>query len=236
MPPGIFVALAFCLAALQFKKHRKQSLLWAGFALLLWAGSLGPVGNRALAGLEYVYLPPEDLKADAVIVLSAGIKETAPETFGSAALSNLSLERAVEAARIYRRYKLPLLITGGAVFSRGTEADAIKKQLVSLGVPAANIFTEGRSRDTRENALFSKPICDEKGFKRIALVTSAYHMRRAVWTFEKAGFKEVVPWPVGYSSSIRTRSYWMDYLPGSSDTLRKAIQERLGLLFYRLSM
>ena len=211
--------------------------MWAAFGLLLWVASLGPVGRAALAGLEYAYLPPAaEVKADAIVVLSAGILEGAPEPFGGAALSGVSLERAVEAVRVYGKYKLPLIVTGGAVFSRGSEAGAIKRYMVSLGVPENRIFTEERARDTRENALFSKKLCDEKGYERIVLVTSAYHMRRSVWAFKKAGFVELIPWPAGYVSAHGGRNTLLDYLPASCDPLRRAFQERLGLLFYRLSM
>ncbi len=236
MPPGVFVTLAFCIAAVKLIKSRKQAALWAAFAVLLWGASLNPVGKAALSGLEYAYLPPSEVKADAVVILSAGIQEGAPQPFGCAALSGVSVERAAEAARLYRKYNLPLVITGGAAFSRGSEAGAIKQYLVSLGVPENRMLTEERARDTSENALFSKRLCDEKGYRRIVLVTSAYHMRRSVWAFEKAGFRDIVPWPVGYSSATGGQTCWMDCLPGSYDLLRRAAQERLGLLYYRLLM
>ncbi|MEI7530263.1 MAG: YdcF family protein, partial [Elusimicrobiota bacterium] len=78
IPPGIFVVLALCLAARQFRKNRKQAAAWAVFALLMWAAASGPPGNMALAGLEYSYLPPAEVKADAIVILSAGIEEGGP--------------------------------------------------------------------------------------------------------------------------------------------------------------
>jgi uncharacterized SAM-binding protein YcdF (DUF218 family) len=234
LPPGVFVALAFCMAAARIKKNRKQAMCWAGFAMLMWAAATRPAAYMALAGLEYAYLPPAEVRADAVVVLSGGIREGAPETFGGAALSGPSLERASEAARVYRRYKLPLVVTGGSAFSKEPEAAAIKKYLVSLGVPAGRILTEALARDTRENAVFSKKLCDEKGYKRIVLLTSAYHMRRSVWSFEHAGFKEIIPWPTAYNTSLKECRVWADYLPSSFEGLNKALHERLGLLFYRI--
>lgn len=236
IPPGIFVALAFCLAALQFRKNRKQALAWAGFASLMWAAAAAPLGNAVLAGLEYSYLPPAEIKADAVVVLSAGIQERGPGSSGAPALSGLSLERAVEAARIYRRYKLPLVITGGAAFSRGPEAPVIKEYLVSLGVPAKDIFTEDRARDTWENAVFSRQLCGEKGYKKPLIVTSAYHMRRAMWSFKRAGLEGAIPYPTAYRSSKGRHWHFTDLLPGGGGTLLGlALHEYLGLAFYAIN-
>jgi uncharacterized SAM-binding protein YcdF (DUF218 family) len=234
LPPGLFSALAFCLAALRFRKDRKQALTWAGFALLIWAASIKPVGDLALARLEYAYPPPVEIKADAVVLLSGGIQEGVPEPLGVPELTGASLDRALAAAGIYRRYKLPVLVTGGTVFSRVSEAGEIKKYLISLGVPQEEIFTEELARDSRENAVFSKKICDEKGYKRVALVTSAYHMRRAVWSFKKAGFKDLVPCPAAYKTSKAPEYYYIDFLPCSGENLRVAIHEYLGSVFYRL--
>ena len=235
IPPGIFVALALCLAARQFRKDRKQAAAWAGFALLMWAAAAGPLGNMLLAGLEYSYLPPAEVKADAVVILSAGIEEGGPGSLGVPTLSAASLERASEAVLIYRRYKLPLVITGGTVFSRGPEASVIKEYLVSLGVPPKDISTEERARDTWENAVFAKKLCDEKGYKKPLIVTSAYHMRRAMWSFKKAGFGGAVPYPTAYKSSKRPRFQYTDLLPGNYRPLALALHEYLGLIFYAIN-
>ncbi|MFA6435475.1 MAG: YdcF family protein [Elusimicrobiales bacterium] len=235
LPPGIFSVLAFCLAALWSGKGRKQSLPWAGFAALIWAASIAPSGDLALSRLEYAYLPPAELKADAVVLLSGGILEGAPEPFGMPGLSPLSLERASAAAGIYRRYKLPIIVTGGAAVSGGSEAAAIKKYLVDTGVPQEKIFTEERARDSWENAVFSKTIFDAKGYKKAAIVTSAFHMRRAVWSFEKAGFKAPVPYPAAYRTSRTPKYRYADFLPGTGENLSKAMHEYLGLAFYRIA-
>ena len=235
LPPGLFSVLAFCLAALRFRKDRKQSLIWAGFALLIWAVSINSVGNIALSRLEYAYLPPAELKADAVVLLNGGIQEGVPELFGIPELPDASLKRTLAAAAIYQRYKLPVIVTGGTAFSSVSEAGVIKKYLISLGVPQEKVFIEERARDTRENAVFSKIICDEKGYKKVAIVTSAYHMKRAVWSFEKAGFKDAVPYPVAYKISKPPKYYYLDFLPGTGENLMTALHEYLGLVFYMIS-
>ena len=78
LTPGLFSALAFCVAALRFKKDRAQALVWGGFAMLIWAASTAPVGDMALARLEYAYLPPGELKADVIVLLTGGFRKALP--------------------------------------------------------------------------------------------------------------------------------------------------------------
>ncbi|OGS65644.1 MAG: hypothetical protein A3J79_02110 [Elusimicrobia bacterium RIFOXYB2_FULL_62_6] len=77
-------------------------------------------------------------------------------------------------------------------------------------------------------------MCDEKGYKKAVLVTSAVHMRRSAWCFEKAGFADLTPYPAGYKSSKAYRGHFIDYLPGTGESLRLAAHEYLGLLFYKV--
>ena len=111
----------------------------------------------------------------------------------------------------------------------------IKEYLVSIGVPAKDIFTEERARDTWENAVFTKKLCDERGYKRPLIVTSAYHMRRAMWSFKKAGFEGAVPYPTAYKSSRRARFHYTDLLPRDFGPLSLALHEYLGLVFYAIN-
>ncbi|MBU2573404.1 MAG: YdcF family protein [Elusimicrobia bacterium] len=236
LPPGFFVTLALGLGLWNIKKSRiKCSYGYFFAAVFMWLALARPAGDMALARLEYAFLPPADVKADVIVVLGGGINEGAPGGAVGPSLEGASLERAAEAARLYKRYRLPIIVSGGAAFSGPAESPIVKKYLVSAGVPADKIITEERSRDTFENAVFSKKLCDEKGYKKAVIVTSAYHMKRAVWSFEKAGFKDAVPYPTGYKSSKTPQYYYVDFLPGPGDNLRAAMHEYLGLVFYKIS-
>lgn len=236
--PGVFVTLALGLGLWNIKKRRFAGASGYLFmAFFMWLALAGSVGNMALARLEYAFLPPAELKADVILVLGGGIRTDTPSgAFAGPALTAPSLERAAEAARLYLRYKLPIIVSGGAVFSDVPESAAIKKYLTGLGVPSDKIFTEEKARDTFENAAFLKKMCSAKGYNRAVIVTSAYHMPRAVWSFEKAGFQDFIPYPTGYRSSKNPRYYYVDFLPGSGESLRDAVHEYLGLIFYRLSL
>lgn len=235
LPPGLFVTLALGLGLWNIKKSRaKRSYGYFFAAVFMWLALARPVGDMAIARLEYAFLPPAGVKADVIVMLGGGVNEGAPGGVLGPSLNGASLERAAEVARLYRRCKLPIIISGGAVFSGPAESPLIKQYLVSLGGPADKITTEEQARDTFENAVFSKKLCDEKGYKKAVLVTSAYHMKRAVWSFEKAGFKDAVPYPTGYKSSRTPRYHYVDFLPDPGDNLRTALHEYLGLVFYKM--
>lgn len=87
-----------------------------------------------------------------------------------------------------------------------------------------------------ESARFIKIICEERGFKGPLLITSAYHMRRAMFSFRKAGLN-VTPFPSGFETWPGKIYVWVDYLP-SADSLEKttaAFHEYIGLFFYRIA-
>lgn len=236
VPPGLFVTLVLLLGLWLAKRSRvKESLAAFAVGLLVWGALTRAAGEAALRGLEYAYLPPAEVSADVIIVLGGGVTHGAPAGAAGPSLHGAGLERAAEAARLYARYKLPVIVSGGAVFGEPAESPVMKDYLASLGVPRDKVLTEERSRDTRENALFSKKLCDEKGYKRPVVVTSAYHMKRAVLCFEKAGFAELVPYPTAYRTPPARRPGPADLWPDTGEDMRRAAHERLGLLLARLA-
>lgn len=234
LPPGIFVALGLLISVVLLRKNKKSALFCFVFSLSMWAASLGYVGNTVLSKLEYIYTPPADIKADVLVVLSGGMIESAPSVFKGKPLSSFSLERIAECARLYHKYKLPVIVTGGSVSTDTPEALAMKAWLIDLGVPANKISIEDKARDTWENAFYTKQVCDDKGYTKIALITSAAHMERSMYSFKKAGFKEPVACPTAYRTVKKMHFNCLAALPGDFDSLRIAAHERIGLVFYKL--
>jgi len=234
LPPGIFVLAVFILGAWLFRRVRRGA--WACFAIagLMWLSSSAPFADLLSYRLESAYSPPADLKADVLVVLGGGIYNNRPAVSAGERLKPAALARLSAAAEVYRKTRLPILVTGGSPFSKDSEASAAKLYLIESGVAPEAVLTEENSRDTRENAVFSKKICDEKGYKKILLLTSAYHMRRAVFLFKKAGFTGIVPFPVANETRRPRKYYLSDYLPGSGNPGRP-LNEWFGLVFYRLA-
>jgi uncharacterized SAM-binding protein YcdF (DUF218 family) len=116
--------------------------------------------------------------------------------------------------------------------------------LKMLGVPEEVLWYETESRNTYENALFTRRILEEKGIDRIVLVTSAMHMPRAVGLFEKQGF-EVIPAPADYNvtqsdwerlwqPNLTTQLFNASPSVGNLSDTTLALKEYIGIWAYRL--
>jgi uncharacterized SAM-binding protein YcdF (DUF218 family) len=145
-------------------------------------------------------------------------------------------DRLWVAFQLYRAGKSPLILVSGGSPPNDTPESALAKGiLLGWGVPDSAILTEERSRDTHQNAVFSQRILAQRGIDRILLVTSAFHMPRAVATFERTGLA-VFPVPAGYLAGSEEEGFWYSLLPsldglGDSGT---AIKEWLGIVGYRV--
>ncbi len=144
LPPGAFVTLLLVLGLWDLRKPRQnRSYGYFVAAGLMWLVLTRPFGNAAVAGLEYAFLPPAEVKADVIIALGGGVNDGAPGEPGDA-LKWPSLERAAAAARLYRRYKLPIIVSGGPLFAGAADGPAMKSWLEGAGVPAEKVH--GRAR------------------------------------------------------------------------------------------
>jgi uncharacterized SAM-binding protein YcdF (DUF218 family) len=234
MPSGAFVLL-LAGGAFYFRKRCRQAAWFClGVAALLWAGSAKVVADLLLGPLEYAYTAPVSPAGDVIIVLGGGSYDPGPVFSAGERLHSSSLERNGAAALLHKKTKLPIIATGGAVFSRDPEAEAFAAYLEEQGVPARAIIKETRARDTAENALYSYKLCVERGFKKPILLTSASHMPRAVYLFKRAGFAELTPFPVSRTVLKGRKRYLRDFLPGTFHSANEALNEYLGLFFYKL--
>lgn len=147
-------------------------------------------------------------------------------------------ERMTETVALTRR--LPdarVVVVGGSdLASRGGyENNVMAQMLMSMGVPKERIELENRSRDTWENAAFAREVVKPKPGERWLLVTSAWHMPRAIGVFRKNGFA-IEAWPVDYRTAGRTDSIEPFYSPSEGLNLMDLIlKEYVGLLSYRLA-
>lgn len=231
LPPGCLVVALFAVGHYLRGRCRPAALVCAGVAALTWVGSTRVFSDALMRPLEYKYSAPAKPAGDVIVVLGGGVRSSGEVYSASEALGQGTLERVSAAFLIHKKTGLPLLISSGAPFSPVPESAAAAAYLVELGVPKAKIITEEDSRDTVENAAFTRRICEAKGYKNIILVTSAYHMPRSMLLFKKAGFTSVTPFPIGRASG--GGHYFRDWLPGNVDTA-KALNEYFGLLFYSL--
>lgn len=205
----------------------------------LWVLSLPVVSAYLHQGLDsdYVATTPSVAPSgvQAIVVLGAGRHYRAAE-YGGDTLSHSALWRLRYGGYLAKRWGLPVIVSGGNVrsFDVVSEADMGVDFLQNeLNVDIA--WPEGESRNTWENAHFTKKMLDKQGIHHVALVTHAYHMPRSVYAFQQAGLA-VSPMPTGQLSQQSSPSYWLNWLPsaGALHISRLALHEYLGLLFYSL--
>ena len=214
-----------------------RKLVVASVVLLAICG-FSPLGNLLLYPLESRF-PPWDAARGAphgIIVLGGSIDADLSATHG-AAIVRSSADRIIAAAALAHRYpNARVIFSGGSAnlaSNDAREADYAGAVFESLGISKARLIMERRSRNTQENAEFSKTLAAPKDGERWLLVTSAFHMPRSVGLFRKAGFDvEVYPvgWRVGERADLLTFSTLaLDGL-GRTDV---AMREWMGLVAYR---
>lgn len=193
-----------------------------------------PIDQWLLAPLEERFPPPRELPAyiDGIIALGGAIDPELSARYGMPSL-NEHAERMTTFVKLARLYPSAKLVFSGGSASlfvgRPAEADAAKLLFKDLGLDPAKIVFEDQSRNTYENAIFSKRLVNPKPGEIWVLITSAEHMSRSVGIFRRAGWP-VIPWPVAYKSG---GGYELQ-LGGHLKRLDLAVHEWLGLLAYRL--
>jgi uncharacterized SAM-binding protein YcdF (DUF218 family) len=190
--PYIWV-LVLLLLALFFKsqKWRRTSLVSALVLLIVLSNPF--LSNEAWRAWEVDAMPVKDVVDYDVAVILTGVtsyREDVPDRIHTSKGS----DRFLHPLQLYRMGKVKkFLITGGSGYimaNRIPEAEQIKEVLQLAGVPKQDIITESNSRNTRENAKHTATQLEKHPeWKKVLLVTSAFHMRRAAGCFEKAGVK-----------------------------------------------
>ena len=236
LPPGIFITILIITGAwLLYKKNWKAGIVTLIFGSFAWALSISPVSDTMIKSLESEYSIPQNIEGDVIILLGGGVFDDSPDLSGLGAPKDGYLARIVAAVRLQKKLDIPIIVSGheGSKY-RTTESSIAKRFLIDLGVPAEKIIREGKSRNTFENAKFTQEISSRLGFTNPILVTSAYHLKRAIMSFEKAGL-EVLPFPVGFYSWQGKHYRWNAYLPGDFLTASIVIRECLGLVIYKFA-
>lgn len=238
LPPGIFVLALIAAGALFiFKKRRKIGISNLALGLLLWIFCSAPFSNYLIGGLESEFDLSADVSGECIILLGGGIIDGVHDFSGIGTPTDSMLSRIVTAVRLQRKLDIPIIVSGGKIRENiSSEAQIARRFLVDLGVAEGKILIEENARDTYENAKYTRDICLTRNFQKPILVTSAFHMKRALLAFKKVGL-DVAPYPAGFRSKNAQEVEWLSYLPraGSLEAASDAIHEHLGILFYRLA-
>lgn len=182
--------------------------------------------------------PPLPDKVAGIVILGGGFEGGINLARGGYEL-NSGGDRYVEAAALARRYpEAKIVISGGtgALLLEGEDdASTAVRLFEALGVPRDRLVLEGRSRNTYENAAFTKELVTPAPGETWLLVTSAFHMPRSMALFRKAEFP-VTPWPVDYRTTGREGiGFFVDNPVDSLQTATLGIREWTGLIAYWLT-
>jgi uncharacterized SAM-binding protein YcdF (DUF218 family) len=197
-----------------------------------------PLGKLLLYPLEQRF-PPWDASRGApagIVVLGGGIDPDLSAARGRAILTR-SADRIIAAAALARQYPSARIVFSGGNANllsddSAKEADYALSVFENLGVAGSRLMVERRSRNTWENAEFSKAVAQPKDGERWLLVTSAFHMPRSVGLFRKAGFV-VEPYPVDWRAGRAGDLF--AFSPIAAEGLERtdlAVREWMGLFAY----
>jgi uncharacterized SAM-binding protein YcdF (DUF218 family) len=207
--------------------------------LVLAVLGLSPVGNALIIPLEQRFPPWDSAHGapDGIIVLGGMITPDVSAARNEVAL-NESAERLTVAIELAQRYpNARVLFSGGSgalLFSEGNEAEFAGRLLQGFGIAPGRILLEQRARNTVENAAYSKAMAQPKPGERWLLVTSAFHMPRAVGAFRQVGWP-VIPYPVDYRTSGELGLLVAPDAGQRWRELDQAVQSWIGLIAYWLS-
>lgn len=237
-PVNLAILLAFAAALLGFTRFARPAR-WVGLVALagLALMAFSPLPRLIVWPLEnrFPQQPVASGPVAGVIVLGGAIGVARGDVVMTSAAARMT--KTVELARAHPRAKV--VFAGGAANLISpvteTEADGARLLFEGLGLPLERLVFEDRSRNTRENATFTKQMVDPKPGERWLLVTSAWHMPRAMGVFRKAGF-DVEAFPVDFLTEERVSDFLRvsGRAPRGLSIADDGLKEWAGLLAYWL--
>lgn len=233
LPPGLFI-LALLVTCWRCRKIVRFSKVLP-VILLIYLLSISAVSDRIIKPLEDYYPQPplcELKEAQAIAILDGGSCGGVPDFDGEGQISMWAANRHFMGLRLHRALHLPIIFSGGLVYEEsGVEAETAVRLYKTCGVEDKYLLADVQSRNTVENARFTRQLCEQNGFKKIILITSAYHMPRSVTLFRREGV-DVIPYPTDYLTNKTLVFDAFAFTPNhhSVSLAAIAIKEYLGIL------
>jgi uncharacterized SAM-binding protein YcdF (DUF218 family) len=227
---GLLIALGGGVAR-WYGRRKTSTVLWSAAALLVYLAAISPVGDALLAPLEGRYPPLTNVHnlppVNYIVVLGSSYAphDDIPVT---AALEGDGLARIVEGVRLMRQvHGARLVLSGGASDQRVPSADGYALLAIDLGIDPTAIVRLEKPLDTREEAAAVAALAGKSPF---IMVTSAYHMPRAMRLMQIAG-AHPIPAPTGQLAQPQMDFDARGWIPRSSSILKteRALHEYMGL-------
>jgi uncharacterized SAM-binding protein YcdF (DUF218 family) len=234
----VLVGALWMIAAPRSSGPRRWLVLVAVFYAILSVHAVTRLASRPLvAPFHQFSLADAPSPPDTIILLGGGVR-TVHGRYQKTGLLNMSgAARVLEAARIYGELgSRPWVISsGGAAPGVDTipEAEAMRDELVQLGVPADRIVLESGSHTTHDEAVMIRPMLDRLRTTSVLLVTADIHMRRSLDTFRHAGIDAI---PAVARDPLESQRWLMSVVPTNQglEFGAEVMHEYVGLLWYRV--
>ena len=236
----LVVALAGVLFALLRQKHRTALRITIGTLLAVLALSIFPLGEPILARIESTYQTnPELDQVNGIIMLGGGGNREISQHWGQPELGEGG-DRYTATLALARQYPEAIIVfTGGsgalrdALNTEISEGDLARKFFHAQGISEQRLIIEKQSRNTAENAKLSLNLVRPKPETHWVLVTSAFHMPRAMLSFKTAGWSNLTAYPVDFrTASFADHTGWN--FERNLHNLNIVTRELVGQLAYRL--
>ena len=191
--------------------------------------------------MENYYKQPKvsELKdSQAIVILGGGCCDGVPDFDGEGQIPAIAANRFLMGLRLHNALHLPIILPGGSGLSKkNVEAEVAARTLRACGIEDKDLIIERKSRNTSENAKFTKQLCQAMGFKKVILVTSASHLPRSTMLFRREGM-DVVPYPSDFRTDKELKIDIFTFTPNrfSLNNTSSALKEFLGILAIKLGL
>ena len=238
--PDNLVFLTLCIAALvSFARKPNWAIILLRSAIIVWViFAVLPIGMIMSSQLEsrFPSNPALPEKIDGIVILG-GVINASLSSIHVEPQVNGSIERVLIGAELAHRFSnARIIFTGGSgdLFNpQLREAHHAPKLFKLLGLHGERVVFEDRARNTAQNAQITFELAKPKARENWILVTSAFHMPRAVGSFRKAGWK-IIPYPVDFKTS-GNEEFELTFQFNGISRFARALHEYIGLSAYWLT-
>jgi len=236
--PVTWITISLFLALFSKNARIKKKSLYTGLILLLFFGNAG-ILNQAFLLWEPPPVNLSELPNYEVGIVLTGVMNHDKEP-RDRVYFHKGADRVIHTIQLYKIGKIKkIFITGGSGRVTGekiSEAPELKKVFLLCGVPDSAIILESNSRNTRENALFSKRVLDSLGITgKKLLITSAFHMPRSKGCFDRVGLKtDIFPTDYYGGTMTLTPDVWLIPNEKTYGGWHILIHEWIGYAMYKL--
>ena len=238
--PFTMVCILLLLSVVLKNQRWKKRLFWTGFIMLLFFSN-DFISNEIMRAWEVKTKAYRDMKPHelGIVLTGATIPMLQPD---DRVYFQRGADRVTHTVQLYKLGLIKkILISGGSGMLTSEdepEADKFRKAMVMMGVPAGDIYIENETRNTYESAVKVKPMLDSLDFKPedCLLITSAFHMRRSLACYHKAGVN-IEPFSTDFYAHARYFHPDGLFIPKIEAMLiwHKLMKEWVGFVAYKLA-